>query len=221
MMEAAGPHGGEFKILRRENSRPDSDKLRRKIRMKKITMTLLALAYATRLFAQAADPSPTDQGKTGTQPRQKSIQERFWDRLDLTDAQKEKLKQIREADRDSLRSARAQVKIARESLKAALLANPENTADIQAKATNLANVLSTSSVQMALHRAKINQVLTPVQRVALDEAREYRMRRWNRRGSDAERGPWEERRPWQRQNQSPQQPPSAPQDSQNTATPTS
>ena len=173
------------------------------------------------MFGQAADPSPTDQGKTGTQPVQKSMQHRFWERLHLTDVQKEKLKQIREADRDSLRSAWAQVRIARESLKAALLANPENIADIQAKATNLANTLSTSSVQIALHRAKINQVLTPAQRVALDEARKHRMRRWHRPGGGAERGPWQQRRPWQRQNQSPQQTPTAPQDSQTPATPTS
>lgn len=189
--------------------------------MKKITITLLALAYAARLFAQAADPSPTDQDKTGTQPVQKSRRQPLWDRLDLTDDQKGKLKQIREADRDSLRSAWAQVRIARESLKAALLANPENIADIQTKATNLANALSTGSVQIALHRAKINQVLTPVQRVALDDAREWRMRRWNRRGNDAEREPWEQRRPWQRQNQPPQQTPGAPQDSQAPASPAS
>jgi len=62
------------------------------------------------------------------------------------------------------------LKIARESLKAALLANPENVVDIQTKATNLANALSTSSVQTALHYAKISQVLTPAQRVELEEA---------------------------------------------------
>jgi Spy/CpxP family protein refolding chaperone len=192
----------------------------KKSRMKKIPITLLALTYATRLFAQAAEPSPADQGKTGTQPVQESMQQRLWERLQLTDDQKEKLKQIREADRDSLRSARAQVTIARESLKAALLANPENIADIQTKATNLANALSTSSVQIALHRAKINQPLTPAQRVALDEARERRMRRGLRPGAGAERGPWQQRRPWQRQNQSPQQKPAAPQDSQTPAAPT-
>jgi Spy/CpxP family protein refolding chaperone len=188
--------------------------------MKKIAITLLALAYATRLFAQAADPSPTDQGKTGAPPVQKSMQHRFWERLQLTDDQKAKLQQIREADRDSLRSARAQVRIAGESLKAALLANPENIADIQTKATNLANALSTSTVQMAMHRAKIYQLLTPVQRVALDEARRH-MRRWHRPGGGAERDPWQRWRPWQRQNQSPQQTPAAPQDGQAPAAPTS
>jgi Spy/CpxP family protein refolding chaperone len=189
--------------------------------MKKIAITLLALAYAARLFAQAAEPSPTDQGRTGTQSVQRSMQQRFWDRLDLTDDQKQKLKQIREADRDGLRSARAQVTIARESLNAALLANPENIADIQTKATNLANALSTNAVQMALHRAKIYQVLTPAQRVALDEARKHRMRRWNRRRGGGETVPWQQWRPWQRQNQSPEQTPAAPQDSQTPATPTS
>jgi Spy/CpxP family protein refolding chaperone len=185
--------------------------------MKKIAITLLALAYATRLFA--ADPSPADQGKTGAQPVQKSMQKRFWERLQLTDDQKAKLKEIREADRDSLRSAWAQVRIARESLKAALLATPENSADIQTKATNLANALSTSTVQMAMHRAKVYQVLTPVQRVALDEAGKH-MRRWHRPGGGAERGPWQRWHPWQKQNQSPPQTPAAPPDSQAPPAPT-
>lgn len=189
--------------------------------MKKIAIILLALAYAARLFAQAADPSPTDQATTATEPAQKSMRGRFWERLQLTDDEKAKLEQIREADRDSLRSARAQVRIARESLDAALLANPENVVDIQAKATNLANALSTSTVQMALHRAKINALLTPTQRVALFDARRRRMGRWNRRSGGAERGPWQQERRWQRQDQAPQQTPAAPQDSQTPAVPNS
>ncbi|MBV8900875.1 MAG: periplasmic heavy metal sensor [Verrucomicrobia bacterium] len=175
--------------------------------MKKIALTLLALAYATRLFAQAADPSPPDQGKTETQPFENPREHPFWERLHLTDDQKAKLKQIREADQDSLRSAWAQVTIARESLKAALLANPENTADVQTKATNLANALSTISVQMAMHRAKINQVLTPAQRVALEEGKHHWMRHWERHCRDAERRPWQERGPLQRHEESPPEPP--------------
>ena len=180
--------------------------------MKKIIITLFVLASAVPLIAQLADPSPADSGKTGAEPVQRQERRGFWNRLQLTDDQKSKLKQIREADRDSLRSARAQVTIARESLKAALLANPENTADIQTKATAVANALSTSSVQMALHLAKINQVLTPPQRVDLAELRGHRMmRRWRRFDGDRERGPGEERRPWQRpwerQNEAPQQTP--------------
>jgi Spy/CpxP family protein refolding chaperone len=193
---------------RRVQNNPDKDS-----RMKRIVITLLALAYATRLFA--ADPSPPDQGKTGARP----AQHRFWERLQLTDDQKAKLQEIREADRDSLRSAWAQVRIARESLKAALLATPENSADIQTKATNLANALSTSTVQMAMHRAKIYQVLTPVKRVALDEARGH-VRRWHRPGGGAERGPWQRWHPWPRQNQSPQQTPAARPDSQTPPAPT-
>lgn len=189
--------------------------------MKKVTITLLALAYAARLFAQAAGPSPTDQGKTGTQPVQKSMRQAFWDRLDLTDDQKEKLKQIREADRDSLRSVWAQVRIARESLNAALLANPENIADIQAKATNLANALSTSTVQMAMHQAKINALLTPAQRVALQDAIRRRMGWWNRRRGGEEGGPWQQQRRWQREDQAPEQTPATPEGSQTPTAPNS
>jgi hypothetical protein len=101
------------------------------------------------------------------------------------------------------------------------LANPENTADIQTKAINLANALSTSTVQMALHRAKINAVLTPAQRVALFDAGRRRMRGCNRPCGGAERGPWQEQRPWQRQGQLPQQTPAAPQDSRTPAVPNS
>ena len=149
--------------------------------MRKIAIALLSLVSATSLFAQTADPGSTDQGKPGTPPAEKPAKQCVWDRLNLTDDQKDKLKQIREADRESLRSARAQVKIARELLKAALLANPENIADIQTKATNLANALSTSTVQTALHYAKISEVLTPAQRVELAESMEHRMRDWRRR----------------------------------------
>ena len=187
--------------------------------MKKIAITLLASAYAAHLFAQAANPSPTEQAKTAPEPAQKSMRGCFWEGLQLTDDEKAKLEQIRDADRDGLRSARAQVRIARESLDAALLANPENIADIQTKATNLANALSTRTVQMALHRAKINAVLTPAQRVALFDAGRRRMGGWNCPCGGAERGPWQEQRPWQRQDQLPPQKPPGPQDSQTPAVP--
>src|SRR6516165_4019843 len=98
--------------------------------MKKITLILLTLLLSTGLFAQAFDPSPADQGKPERQPEQRPMKHGLWGRLNLTDDQKEKLRQIREADRESLRPARAQVKIARETLKAVLLADPENIADV-------------------------------------------------------------------------------------------
>jgi hypothetical protein len=132
------------------------------------------------------------------------------------------LHQIRKADEEGIRSAWAQVAIARALLKAALLANPENTADIQAKATNLANALSATAIQMATHRAKINQVLTPVQRVALEEAKGHRMhQRCERHGRGAERGeePWRERRHGRGQDQSSEQTPATPQENQSPATP--
>ena len=168
--------------------------------MKRIALTLLGLAWATSLFAQTVDPSAADKPKLPPQPQWEQRRHLFWDRLNLTDEQKEKLKQIREDDRQSLRSAWAQAKIAQESLHAALLANPENTADIQTKATNWANALSTRSVQLALHEAKVNQVLTPTQRVALDEANKARLRRWHRRNGGSENGPSPSGRHWQRMN---------------------
>jgi Spy/CpxP family protein refolding chaperone len=168
--------------------------------MKRIALTLLGLAWAASLFAQTADPSAADKPKLPPRAQWEQRRHLFWDRLDLTDEQKEKLKQIRADDRQNLRSAWAEAKIAQESLHAALLANPENTADIQAKATSWANALSTRSVQLALHEAKVNQVLTPAQRVALDEANKARLKRWHRGNGGSENGRWQSGRPWQRMN---------------------
>jgi Spy/CpxP family protein refolding chaperone len=166
--------------------------------MKRIALTLLGLVSATSLFAQPADANAADKSKLQSQPQWEHRRHIFWDRLDLTNEQKEKLKQIREEDHQSLRSAWAQAKIAQETLHAALLANPENTADIQTKATNWANALSTKSVQLALHEAKVNQVLTPAQRVALDEANKARLRRWHRRNGGSENGRGQSERPWEK-----------------------
>jgi len=87
-------------------------------------------------------------------------------------------------------------------LKAALLANPENVADIQTKATDLANALSTGSVQMALHLAKISQVLTPAQRVQLEGAWSRRMHDWGQRLRGPMEGPSKDQCPSQRKDQS-------------------
>ena len=149
--------------------------------MKKIALLFLTLASATSLFAQTAAPTPADEGKPPIPAVRRPGGNWVWNRLNLAEDQKEKLKQIREADRESLTAAWAQVAIAKESLKAALLANPENVADIQTKATDLANALSTGSVQMALHLAKISQVLTPAQRVQLEGAWSRRMHDWGQR----------------------------------------
>jgi Spy/CpxP family protein refolding chaperone len=169
--------------------------------MKKIALAFLALASAANLFAQTADPNAPVQPKPEAQAPQPRTKHFLWDRLNLTDDQKDKLKQICEADRDTLRSAWAQVKIAQESLHAALLANPDNTADIQAKATDLANALGTKSIQSALHEAKIDQVLTPPQRVTFEEAKQHRMDRWRWHHGGPEHRRWQQEQPWQRRNQ--------------------
>ena len=181
-------------------------------RMKKIAIIFLTLVSATSLLAQSADPSPAEEGKPGTPPARSPMKNGFWDRLNLTEDQQEKLKQIREADRESLSSAWAQVAIARESLKAALLANPENVADIQTKATGLANALSTGSVQLALHLAKINQVLTPAQRVELAEAKSRHLHAWLQELRPLIDGPSQDQCPSQRKDNSPRPTPAPPQD---------
>jgi Spy/CpxP family protein refolding chaperone len=179
--------------------------------MKTITIVFLTLVSVPSLFAQTADPSPADRGNPGSPPVRRPMKNWFWDRLNLVEDQKEKLQQIREADRESLSAAWAKVAIARESLKAALLANPENTADIQTKATDLANALSASSVQMALHLAKIGQVLTPAQRVELEEAMSHRMHNWRQHLGGLMEDLSKDQCPSQRKDQSPQQTPAAPQ----------
>jgi Spy/CpxP family protein refolding chaperone len=142
--------------------------------MRAILLAILSLASATGLFAQNADQGPTVQPSPGFQSNERRGP---WPQLNLTEDQKAKLKEIRESDNKSLKSAIEQVRTARESLQSALLANPENTADIQAKATSLGNAESAVTVQRALQEAKINEVLTPAQRTILDASRKERQQR--------------------------------------------
>ena len=100
--------------------------------------------------------------------------------------------EIREADKDSLKSAIEQVRTAREALQSALLADPENTADIQAKATTLGNAESALTVQRALQEAKINEVLTPAQRTILDTSRKELQQRRRRGPRNQEQVPNQE-----------------------------
>jgi len=142
--------------------------------MRAILLAILSLASATGLFAQNADQGLTVQPSPGFQSNERKAP---WPQLKLTEDQKAKLKEIREADKDSLKSAIEQVRTAREALQSALLADPENTADIRAKASSLGNAESAVTVQRALQEAKINEVLTPAQRTILDASRKERQQR--------------------------------------------
>jgi Spy/CpxP family protein refolding chaperone len=142
--------------------------------MRTILLTVLFLVSAVGLFAQNADQGPTVQPSPGLQSNERRGPR---PQLNLTEDQKAKLKEIQEAGKDSLKSAIDEVRTARDALQSALLANPENTADIQAKATALGNAQSALTVQRALQQAKINEVLTPAQRTIVASRKERQRRR--------------------------------------------
>ena len=149
--------------------------------MRTILLTILSLALATGLFAQNADQGPTVQPSPGLQSNEGRGPR---PQLNLTEDQKAKLKEIQQARKDSLKSAIDEVRTARDVLQSALLANPENTADIQAKATTLGNAQSALTVQRALQQAKINAVLTPAQRTILASRNERQQRRRQGAGNE-------------------------------------
>jgi Spy/CpxP family protein refolding chaperone len=90
-----------------------------------ILSTVLFLASATGLFAQNADQGATVQPSPGLQTNERRGP---MPQLNLTEDQKAKIKEIGEADKDSLKSAIEQVRTAREALQSVLLANPESAA---------------------------------------------------------------------------------------------
>jgi Spy/CpxP family protein refolding chaperone len=149
--------------------------------MRTILLTILSLASATGLLAQNADQGPTVQPSPGLQSNERRGPR---PQLNLTEDQKAKLKEIQQAGKDNLKSAIDEVRTAREALQSALLANPENTADIQAKATTLGNAQSALTVQRALQQAKINEVLTPAQRTIVASRKERQQRRRQGAGNE-------------------------------------
>lgn len=102
-------------------------------------------------------------------------------RLNLTDAQKEQLKNIRESHREELNALGALARAARRGVQAAVTAETLNEGLIRARAAELATIESDLAVAHARIHAEVFRILTPEQQTQAREAQSRMQQRQNQR----------------------------------------
>ncbi len=96
--------------------------------------------------------------------------------LDLTDAQKEQVKAIHEAERARIEPALKQMEEAHKALDAATAKGQFNESQVRAIAATIAQAQTELTVSRARQEAAVYQVLTAEQRAKLDKFREEHQR---------------------------------------------
>lgn len=157
--------------------------------MKKLTTAFLAIALAAVgtifVFAQKADG---DKGKfkRGFGHHHGGF-ERLTKKLDLSDAQKAQVKQIKEAGKAKVQPLRENMKSIRQQLNAATADGNFNEAQVQTLATQQANIMAQLTVEKERTKSQIYAVLTPEQQTQAkalkEQMKERRQDRKQKRGS--------------------------------------
>ena len=108
--------------------------------------------------------------------------------LDLSEAQREQIRIIREQNREATQAAGELVHVARQALQDAVTADPMNEGAIRVVASELGIVEGDAAVQRAFLHAQVWQTLTPEQQVAARDAEaEMEQRKAQRRQRSGER----------------------------------
>ena len=153
--------------------------------MKKLTTAFLAIALAAVgtifVFAQKADG---DKGKfkRGFGHRAGGI-ERLAEKLNLSDAQKAQIKQIREASKAQNQPLRENMKSIRQQLNAAAADGNFDESQIQSLAAQQADIMAKLTVERLRAKSQTFAVLTPEQQTQARALKEQMKERFqNRKG---------------------------------------
>jgi protein CpxP len=109
-------------------------------------------------------------------------------RLDLTDAQKERVKGIMDSHRDEMRALGDKAMKAHQALEAAASAAPFDEATVRTKAADVASVDADLAVMRARVFNEVYQLLTPDQQAKLKEFQAERAKREQNRPQRGQRG---------------------------------
>ena len=156
--------------------------------MKKLTTAFLAIALVAVgtifVFAQKADGG---KGKFKRGFGHRGGFERLAKKLNLSDAQKAQIKQIREAGKTTVQPLRENMKSIRQQMDAATADGKFDEAQVQSLATQQANIMAQLTVERERAKSQIFAVLTPEQQTqakALKEQMKERFKdRKERRGN--------------------------------------
>jgi protein CpxP len=96
----------------------------------------------------------------------------FWHelkQLDLTDAQKQQVKQIMQSNRQNRRTIEKDMIAARKDVATAVFSNPNDEAAIRAKAAAISNAVTAQIVNQAQLLSQISKILTPDQQQKMNQ----------------------------------------------------
>lgn len=147
----------------------------------------LAAVWTIFVFAQKADG---DKGKFKRGFGHRGGFGRLAKQLNLSDAQKTQMKQIKEASKSKVQPLRENMKSIRQQLKAATADGNFNEAQVQTLATQQANIMAQLTVEKERTKSQIYAVLTPEQQTQAkalkEQMKELFKDRKERRGNKGE-----------------------------------
>ena len=145
---------------------------------------VMAIAVAVPLaLAQSTDAgAQKERGHWGEHGRRGGRGMMGFGNLDLTDAQKTQMKQIRESHSQTLRPLMEQIRAKRQEIRQASQGSAFNEALVTQKLTEIAPL--EAKLQGEQHRVhqEMLSVLTPDQKAKLEQAREQLKSKWAERG---------------------------------------
>jgi protein CpxP len=114
--------------------------------------------------------------------------------LDLTDAQKAQMKQIREGHSQTLRPLMEQIRAKRQEIREASASGSFNEALVAQKLSEIAPL----EAKLMAERSRLHQetlsILTAEQKAKLEQSREQRKSRWTERRGNKQKANWSNRR---------------------------
>ena len=153
----------------------------RRFRYVMATALAAVLAGGALMYAQGPGPGgPRGRGPGGVGPERMEAGVMLRG-LDLSEAQQQQIRQLREQHREQTRPIVERLREARQAREAAMTATPFNEGQIRAAMQQLAVVESDLAVQQARLQADVRAILTPEQVQQLDARRAERDARMNER----------------------------------------
>jgi periplasmic protein CpxP/Spy len=128
--------------------------------------------------AQSADASPS--ATTEGQHQWRAHHHHFWKALNLTDAQRQQLKQMLQNDRSANKSLMVNLVNAQKALHEAITKNPNDETTIRSLSATVGNARTELTVARAKIRSQLVAILTPEQKeklTQLDQKREDRFQK--------------------------------------------
>ncbi|MCS6804142.1 MAG: Spy/CpxP family protein refolding chaperone [Acidobacteriota bacterium] len=156
------------------------------IALSSILLLTSGVVYAATDVTQTSVVKPAtvqDEHAPGYGPggrRHRRLAARIARRLDLTEAQKEQIKAIHQAEKQTIKPLLDQLQAIHRQLRAMTGSEPFNEAQVRALAEQKAKVIAELTVARERIKSKVMAVLTPEQRAKLNQMRERARERFLR-----------------------------------------